>query len=233
MKHFVAILGLLVMASLGVGVARFAFASHLPGQLHIYRADDPAKQDPGLPGTENHVNAWWGLVDNGAIGWWADPNNPSFKADVVTALGNWTTPIPQLLWQEKPTPDPSETGVVFKIDHCAFNSLSCAPVTNAHNYSPLNASYWWRAEVKIDPDHDYGSGARAAAITHELGHLYGLHERYIAWSGCNAGELTILDFFAVTTPNASGPGPGRMTATVQANVTQALFTSSRHWKGPV
>ena len=66
-----------------------------------------------------------------------------------------------------------------------------------------DANYWMEGEICINLSENWGEGEAIAAFTHELGHFYPLHERYLGHipASCNDSEITIMD---TVTTNAAG-----------------------------
>ena len=122
--------------------------------------------------------------------WQADS---SLRADVVSAIGDWTTEIPELTWIERP----SDYDIDIKLGGCPGSPsfLGCVTAYSFSSDFRADANYQSDAEVWIQDRSDWGVSGRQAVIAHELGHLYGLHEGYNDSAGisCNDSRTSIMD----------------------------------------
>ena len=164
-----------------------------------FSAADPDKHNPGrsqgASGDINSVYRYWGLQDSDML--WA--SSADIKADVIKAIDDWTAAVPQLTWQEVPL---EFTLVVFHYQPCpnAPNAVGCVarkppPSPEWHYDNDRDATYWQTAPIYINPNTVWSGDSRRSTIAHEIGHLYGLHERYVDAdvSDCTASEITIMD----------------------------------------
>ncbi len=188
---------------------------------HIFLAADLAKQkigadDPnGLPDIymqhrwRGGQNLRWKIVLN-------DEGGPNFKDQIVTALANWNVAAPHLQWAnyEEITVDTAD--VQFKLTWCGGTFEK--PVTGTHGVMiqpgsidsiPQGSADLWRranyvtkATICITSYYLFSSQEdRVEILLHEMGHAYGLHERYQinytdtppSFKNCNPNESTVMD----------------------------------------
>ena len=77
--------------------------------------------------------------------------------------------------------------------------------------------YWTKAEICVSTTYDYADDAhREDVLTHEVGHLFGLADRYLHPSGaCNPNDDTIMD--------GSVPGRGIVMGGLSRAMTEAAL----------
>ncbi|MGB3205176.1 MAG: hypothetical protein WBB28_09325 [Crinalium sp.] len=185
MKHFVA-------ALIGLGFAILQVEEVLAQASYVYKAQNPNKQVSSDP-PENWNYIYWGLT-SGSMTWWADPRQSNFPTQVRAAVSNWTTQLPQLKWAEQTSEATADVEFRLERSVCGYQVAGCVSVNGAEVNSPSrNANYWQNTTVFIDPDYIRTNTQRVGAIAHEIGHLYGLDERYGTGGACNNSETTIMD----------------------------------------
>lgn len=188
---------LLAIALLGAGLLPMTALAADPA--FIYMAKDPAKQytaqdcEFGCGLTENYVSYKWTFYyANRVVYWWAETD---LRDEAEEALENWMDEIPDLIWEEKQSEQ--DAHVVF-LDHDVPANFGPAAINMAWwvDDSYKNASYWLKAEIWLDHD-DYtwdSDDAKGQAMAHEIGHLYGLHDRYRTNPvACNPNDDTVMD----------------------------------------
>lgn len=183
----------LVSAILGLGVPA-VFADH-----YEYLAADLSRQRP-LPRKQNFVNVWWAIDQYTA--WWADAD---LEGDVAAVISAWQGAVPPLRWNQ--VGDPALADYQFLRDPGLCGGVpACHGVTDWDEWPVENAMYNKKGRIVVDPFTPFAPTAgRRGALAHEVGHAYGLHERYLdrpGESGCNNGEVTVMDDLRYE------PGPG-------------------------
>ncbi|GEM_PF-1346356 len=176
---------LLAMAAV-LFTARDASADH-----YLYLGADPAKQVAAEPGPENRISEWWTLYTGSSVWWKADA---AIRGDVAAAISHWTNKLPPLRWfEDQGAPD--ITFLWMNCDPADPNTVASFKVTDWHWDGARYANYWKKAEICIDADTSWGTDGRVSAIGHEIGHAYGLHERYYDQgpAACSSKDTTIMD----------------------------------------
>ena len=179
-KATAAVLFILMLTVVSVGVV----VAHHNG---LYLNYDSGKQKVQA-GKENYAHLWWVQYDANMY-WKADS---PLRSDVMSAIDDWTAEIPELTWIERP----SDYDIEFKLGDCPFSSSApaCVHGRTFSNDCWADANYQDTAQVWVQDRSDWGVGSRQAAISHELGHLYALHEGYNDSSRtCNGSRTTIMD----------------------------------------
>lgn len=164
------------------GTARADHFSYIAAERNKQQAE---------PGTENWENVWWHF--NEATYWSADANVDSDATAVVNA---WAAAIAPLRWNK--VPGSSTSDYLFREDASVCGGVpGCHRVTLWYAWPPYDANFIQRGEIIIDPTFTYAPTAgRKGLLAHEVGHVYGLHERYLdslGQSGCNSSETTVMD----------------------------------------
>lgn len=158
------------------------------GHHYIYFAEDPERQMGDWQGIENSVFVKW-ATDGSALKYYV--LQEGIKEDVAAVFSNWYAAI-TLPYQE--TTNIGEADLFFAelVDPCGRTDWDAC--FNPYDFTyrePQKASYTAKAQIHIRQ----GITFRRAAIAHELGHLYGLHERYIDQPtvASNPSELSVMD----------------------------------------
>jgi hypothetical protein len=182
----------LIVVAIGLALLPlFAFADH-----YDYFAQDPGKQqDP--PGVRLNYNHRFWAIGQGSM-WWQDkavPLDQIWHDEILAAIAEWQGPSPKLpnaWWEAIPGLIPE---LVFEKQPCLVGH-SCFLVNNWWTDTDRNARYWDRASIRANPNISWAAGQRKGALVHEIGHAYGLHERYRhppPASLCNDSEFTVMD----------------------------------------
>jgi hypothetical protein len=178
-----------------------------------YLMQDPAWWGDDSNAPQNKVFYWWS-VGNSHLCWWAEDG---LKDDVRQAISNWQSKEPSLCsgWRT-PAPNcllievgaPSDADVTFTFHTHMFPAVGQTWLGNGNGHCTpdtyLRACYWDRAEVWIQPTsediYNYAPGTRVAIIAHEIGHLFGLGERYtlnVLGQGACGADYSIMDGLTV------------------------------------
>ena len=153
-----------------------------------YLVQDPAKQEPA-EGIEPWAFRWWTITTIPKLYWWADA---ALRTDAVSAISSWTAIVPEMEYLEVSAEVTAD--VVFKAGSCPNSAPACSYNTDHYFESDRDASYWIKNTINVDFSENWSADGRRAAVAHELGHIYGLHERYQETpQDCNASETTIMD----------------------------------------
>ena len=120
-----------------------------------YLAEDPAFQAPAQ-GTENYAFVRWAAPTGAPVSDLKWESVSAIRDDVVTAVGNWNAPLPELPVSQNYT----NPVVAFTYDICPnFPSVAGCVAPFEYTYDSLtNASYWSGATVHINPNLNWGPG---------------------------------------------------------------------------
>lgn len=174
-------------------LASVALAAH-----YVYKAENPSTQDANWSGTENGTFYWWSQSIT-SVWWYTDS---ALRSDVDVAKNNWTTAVPPLTWLEVSETD---ADLVFKNESCGGFAACMAVTQYRHDVNITNASYIEKARVSIDLNIQSSTSDRRFSIAHEVGHFYGLDERYQEDPvACNNNEATVMDGIGCE-PGLEGP----------------------------
>ncbi len=189
----------LIVAALGVALSqhRPAIADHLEFMAEDLQEGPFGPQIPDIPGPENYVFLFWGY-GSGMLSWRADAD---VRTNAREAIANWTTAVPQLTWRELQAGEPdSNADVLFKVQAihpaCLPSAVACTAFTSWFPDSIRRGNYWDEALVTFNVNYNWRQRHLRGIVAHEIGHLYGLHERYPdnpPTGACNNGENTIMD----------------------------------------
>lgn len=175
----------------------------------VYLADDEAAQKRGdnYEWPENYVGVFWGLYPWNEVYWKADPE---IQSEAWTAVYNWESQFPQLKWVQSQS-DFAHVRFTAPQEGCGgeIARVYLYNVDNPHYYDPARlANYWLYATVCVDTDVQWAPGGIVSALAHEIGHLYGLHDRYYGPvpPTCNPNEHTIMDTYIRQEPYAHCDG---------------------------
>lgn len=161
----------------------------------VYWAEDLTSQNPNTPYTDNWVMAkwWWGQP----VLWWSQA---SLSADAQAAITSWQNAVPQLTYAT--ANDEQSANLVFKRelnpDPCPLNPGCFAYGPPQGNRIWERATYMIKGLIFLNDAYlwdESGQSSRRGALAHELGHAYGLDERYPESPAfqCNNNEVTIMD----------------------------------------
>jgi len=185
-----------------------ALADLAPPAYEYLDEDPDAQRTPdectsGCTLTENYT--FWDWMDwwqDSTLDWYCTPE-PTYHACVEQAITNWKNACPKTQWAE--TLNPAEADVRFLlVDTILIEGGPIAAYALLHGWYDdewQDASFWIEAEVGLDTvNFSWASeDVITGAIAHEIGHLFGLHDRcYIETdpdphSVCNPNEVTIMD----------------------------------------
>lgn len=200
------------------GVATVAFLvgilfAHHKGE---YLGMDDTEQK-SIAGIENYINANWAITPTvgSALTWFADdPKTPNptitpIAPLVRTSTAKWTAVLPQLRYSEVGEADRDDASIIFK-PSCGSSQASydlvertptgaVAELSPWHSDDKRNANYWVRVQICVNIASFSSDDDIVSAISHELGHAYGLGDAYNDDltdddSGeCGDGPSTIMD----------------------------------------
>ncbi|MBI4287601.1 MAG: hypothetical protein HY671_04115 [Chloroflexi bacterium] len=184
---------------------------------YVYEAENGKCQLIDSPGTDNCVDWSWSGLDPALpppyqLYWGAStPPDVPIKADIEAVIGNWQAAIPYLPYQESTSEHPPRLIFYYQTEVCGPDALGCHSVTATNTTYDANqrASYWKTATIEINRDNVPSPGALARGIiAHEIGHHYGLDERYFVAQTpfgllgvCNQYEGTAVNLVASDDPN--------------------------------
>ncbi len=158
-------------------------------QSYIYLSQDAAAQRGAVAGVENYVVSKWGDMVPSALTWKADS---AIRPYVVSAINNWLAVMPSQTWVEVS----SYPNIEFKNSPCPTGAPGCADFTSwagywTSNTSTPNWNWIWHVNVYATFSTGYTENAKIGTIAHEIGHIYGLYNRY---SGNTCGsDISIMD----------------------------------------
>lgn len=192
------------------GLAALMFASYAPPAgaaqpPYVYLAEDAPKcqrhPEQGVDNFENCVDAWW----------WSGQSLPwnsysQIRDEVLTVIGDnntgWKHAIPYLYYQEVGQSAAKLLFFYIGGNPCGdVNAAGCYRVMDTLYDPERDAEYTKRAFINVNSDVVLSPSGplTRAVIAHELGHHYGLDERYstnfIGQFVCNDYERTIMDAF--------------------------------------
>jgi hypothetical protein len=180
-----------VLAGVLVGTVRPVHGDHY--QLIV---EDPY-DDPKF----NYLFVWW--FNNVNLAWWADSSILP-HAEVAVDNGRNAPGLGALRYGR--TSDRNLADVTIAWDpntraRCGGNAVACwIPNQWYFNYQSYDAHYLAKAEIILDSARPWRTTAVRAAIAHELGHHYGLDDRYNHSTGAgHPSESTIMDSMVVAT----------------------------------
>ncbi len=173
---------------------------------YVFLPADAAKQvvstDPNnLP--EIWMNYRWrsGLP----VRWFIDdvPPDPDFKNKIQNAIANWNVAVPLLQWNNYEEISRANADVFFTLSPCVFVGFSGKYSIQIEPGSLDlwgSADYWRRANYVTKATICVSSSPfwappedHAEILLHEMGHAYGLHERYRTDLSCNPEEVSVMN----------------------------------------
>lgn len=191
-------------------------------QPTIARADH-YEYSPQDPAAYNYISGgdpemwmyeWWYIysIYDGADSWrWIDwKADANIRTEFGQAITEWSTIDGQLVidWHDWRDANNIATTIDLegKVGACPGVTIAhagCFKVLSWVGVTPGNANRWATAEIYVNlnnvhypatPKPTWTSTSKKLTIAHELGHAYGLHERYRhTGSPCNNDEFTIMD----------------------------------------
>lgn len=146
---------------------------------------------------ENTAFRFWSL-EAGTASWYA---HPSLRTQAASVVANWQTEVPFLPWLEV---ESGIENVTIRPENCG-GFAACFNVLTFFPEPWRNANYLQAGEILIDLNviatQDIPHG-----LAHEVGHFYGLHERYDeSGPSCNGNEATVMDGLGCEQPIPTGP----------------------------
>ena len=161
---------------------------------YIYIAENPDWQYPGTPEADNWLMyRWW----NGqSVRWYADL---AISFEVEPVINGWWSWFPELIW-EKVTQS-ANADVKFRYGYCPGSTvvLGCTEYETYYYLEQEHASFLKTINVWINPSPigGWSGDGMKSQIAHEIGHVYGLDEKYIEMpnetADCNPNETSIMD----------------------------------------
>jgi hypothetical protein len=140
-------------------------------------------------GKDNWINYWWQQTLASTF-WWAET---ALDVKAGDAVSKWASQMPNQKWTK--VTDVARADVKFRESStaCGSNVRGCVFIDTIYNDTTRNAYY-----VKSWTVYQNSSLATNLTLVHELGHVIGLHERYIDDGSqpkgtCNNSEVTIMD----------------------------------------
>ena len=177
--RWASVAALVVIAAVAVGVV---VAGHLE-----YAVEHPDSEISGVDGYENWIMYDWAVGNTGIV--WNAPS--AIENDVAESLGNWEGAFEELGWATST----SDVNVTFVHQDCGRRRAGWFGPTDWRRVG--DANYLDKATICISSTMQFsdtaGHNGRVAVIAHEMGHVYGLEERYRHGRGCNPGETSIMD----------------------------------------
>ena len=185
------VVALVVIAAIAVGVI---LADHLE-----YAVEHPESEIDSLYGYENWVMYNW-AVENEDVVWEADAD---IENDVAEAISHWKGAFGELGWAT--TTNASDVNVKFENDPRCGTVGKLKVQKDASSWLSVgDANYLNKVTICVDSTRQFvntsSHNGRVATIAHEIGHVYGLEDRYRHGIGCNnftsrsdPGEVTIMD----------------------------------------
>lgn len=170
---------------------------------YTYLVEDPIMQTSRSNLSDNWVLYKWWNYD--VVKWYADGG---LYSEALNAIDLWraSTAMPDMLWEYWPAEATADLHFYSGTHPDALDALGyTVPVTyvnrdpNGTPPYPENASYLGIMNIWINPNppNPWTSESRQAQIAHEIGHLFGLNEKYIqrpdGQADCNNTELSIMD----------------------------------------
>ena len=109
-----------------------------------------------------------------------------------TAISRWKTEFPALPWLE--VSSTSTADVLFVWGNCD-DHLGTLEYINLEADSVRKTIYWTDVEICLSNTYAFAHDAdKVEILVHEIGHAYGLHDRYVhPGGGCNNGDVSIMD----------------------------------------
>ena len=187
---------LIVLLAVLVFTSATALARHTThpylGMVEDHQLDDPTL----LP--ENYISVRWALTPTASANLWfpADPSASPTITPVAplmkTAVARWEEKVPDLEWTEAASV--LTANVLVSYGDCVKDSLGSFTVTFPHTDRDRGANFWRAANICLDEDANWrNDNYKISTLMHELGHAYGLNDRYTHVGTCNPDELTIMD----------------------------------------
>lgn len=199
-----------LLISLITMLVLFAIPKSAFAQSSIYLSQEPGAPRPQTPGPDNWLMHKWGGMTPGTVTWKSDP---AIRPYVVSALTSWQAVMPSQSWVEVS----NNPNVEFKDQACPNGGIGCANVTSwagtwTSNTTEPNWNWMWHVDVYSTFNNNYSNDAKIGQIAHEIGHVFGLANRYIPGVSCGPNDVTIMDAMKINSngtithcDNVTGP----------------------------
>lgn len=206
MMNYTALLATLLTV---VGIAFFWAGSLFSDHFDILNLD-PSFQRKHIAGYENWVQ--WNWILGRDVKWWLATNKGKSGFAVAEeiiedAISEWTKAIPELRW----TKDQSDFDLLFTVAYTDHGSRCVEAAIGTYN--PLtfikggirSANYPERSEICVSFPKWSTDKWRKGLLLHEIGHVYGLHEKYVDRDkngdgredrGCGDGPDSAMDTYS-------------------------------------
>lgn len=140
-------------------------------------------------GKTSWINYWWQQTLASTY-WWAET---ALDVKAGEAVNKWASQMPNQKWTK--VAEAAQADVKFResATACPPSSRGCVKLETFYNDTTRSAYY-----AKSWTVYQNSSLATALTLTHEVGHVIGLHERYIDDGSqekgtCNDNEVTVMD----------------------------------------
>lgn len=185
-----------------------------PYPPYVYWAENPEGQDQNQQGTDNHVSWRWLL--GAPLLWW---NVSAPLSDVSDAIDKWkdNNAIPFLTYQQATSPETASIRLYRSFDPCGpgyENALGCNVAVDTYLDPDRYAAYAYANVIAINSRLVPSSGvSNLSVLVHELGHQYGLDERYAVGklyvgqilfakgAVCNKFERSVMNLVSASNPD--------------------------------
>jgi len=181
------------LVTIAILTSKSVFADHF-----IWTAADTNAQWSSEEGYESFAFRNWTTILNPAgddMLWWVIDSE--LESDFEAAFGDWESAISELTWAEG---NENNWNMSIELEDCSAG-VACANILEWEYDGDREVNYWWRFYIYVDPDAHFDTGGLQAAISHEIGHAYGLADRYVhSPPGCSSyGSPEIMDGMVSTT----------------------------------
>lgn len=163
------VVALVVIATAAVGVI---LANHFE-----YAVEHPESEIESLDGYENWIMYNW-AVENKNIVWKADA---AIENDVAESIGNWEDVFSDLGWATSTSANDVNVDFVHRDCKGPPGKISVSP--NRSAWAQVgDANYLDKVTICVNSNEQFvntsSHNGRVATISHEIGHVYGLEDRY-------------------------------------------------------
>ena len=109
------------------------------------------------------------------------PTSKTYEGLVKAGISDWETEVPQLKWENVSNlSDDSSADVLFTLGPCGGRAGTFRVALWYEDKDIMKAKYTDRVTICINNENRFKTeNAIKSAISHEIGHVYGLHEAYI------------------------------------------------------
>ena len=135
------------------------------------------------------VQKW--VNEDSQMRWNAVPS--SYKSQFQTAINDWEQVLPKTQWTYSTSGDRVKIEVYTSGDRCNFFAVACTALKWQNDGARLGY-YIKGADVWINDQHyNFTINGFRATVSHEVGHVHGLADRYDGSGECRSDESTIMD----------------------------------------